>query len=124
MYKIQRDPFDGSENVILRKSDRAFIPKGSGNIDYDQFVRDVKEQGLGIVEGASVTEESYIDLRKKEYPSLVDQQDMQYWDAVNGTTTWKDKIASIKAKYPKGQYPVGVTNVVSLPTWVEELTTS
>ena len=49
---------------------------------------------------------------------------MQYWDAVNGTTTWKDKIASIKAKYPKGQYPVGVTSVVSLPTWVEELTTS
>ena len=45
---------------------------------------------------------------------------------VNIQKIWSllDKIASIKAKYTKGQYPVGVTNVVSLPTWVEELTTS
>jgi len=26
---------------------------------------------------------------------------MQYWDLVNGTTTWKDHIAAVKAKYPK-----------------------
>jgi hypothetical protein len=26
---------------------------------------------------------------------------MQYWDAVNGTTTWKDHVAAVKAKYPK-----------------------
>jgi hypothetical protein len=31
--------------------------------------------------------------------------DMQYWDSVNGTTTWQDAIDAVKAKYPK---PEGV----------------
>ena len=35
------------------------------------------------------------------YASVGDQLDMQYKDAVNGTTTWKDHIAAVKAKYPK-----------------------
>ena len=35
------------------------------------------------------------------YASVGDQLDMQYWDMVNGTTTWKDHIAAVKAKYPK-----------------------
>ena len=39
--------------------------------------------------------------RKKAYPSIQDQLDMQYWDAVNGTTTWKDAIAKVKADNPK-----------------------
>jgi len=40
--------------------------------------------------------------RASAYPSLADQADMQYWDAVNGTTTWQDAIAKVKADYPKG----------------------
>ena len=36
------------------------------------------------------------------YTSISDQLDMQYWDAVNGTTTWKDYVASVKAAHPKG----------------------
>jgi hypothetical protein len=35
------------------------------------------------------------------YPSITDQLDMQYWDQVNGTTTWKDHIAQVKADNPK-----------------------
>ena len=35
------------------------------------------------------------------YLPLADQLDMQYWDSVNGTTTWKDHVAAVKAKYPK-----------------------
>jgi len=37
----------------------------------------------------------------RQYPSIGDQLDMQYWDAVNGTTTWKDAIAQVKADNPK-----------------------
>jgi len=37
------------------------------------------------------------------YPSIGEQLDMQYWDAVNGTTTWKDAIAQVKADNPKPQ---------------------
>ena len=39
--------------------------------------------------------------RAAEYPSMADQQDMQFHDAVNGTTTWKDAIQAVKDKYPK-----------------------
>ena len=39
--------------------------------------------------------------RKKEYPAMVDQLDMQYWDQVNGTTTWKDAISKVKTDNPK-----------------------
>ena len=39
--------------------------------------------------------------RIKNYPSLEEQMDMQYWDSVNGTTTWKDAIAKVKSDYPK-----------------------
>ena len=35
------------------------------------------------------------------YLPLDEQLDMQYWDAVNGTTTWKDHISAVKVKYPK-----------------------
>ena len=35
------------------------------------------------------------------YLPIPQQLDMQYWDAVNGTTTWKDHVAAVKAKYPK-----------------------
>ena len=35
------------------------------------------------------------------YASVQEQLDMQYWDAVNGTTTWKDHVAAVKSKYPK-----------------------
>jgi len=37
----------------------------------------------------------------RQYPSIGEQLDMQYWDAVNGTTTWKDAIAQVKADNPK-----------------------
>jgi hypothetical protein len=42
-----------------------------------------------------------MDKRAKEYPSIQDQLDMQYWDKVNNTSTWQDKINEIKTKYPK-----------------------
>lgn len=43
--------------------------------------------------------------REAEYPPMATQLDMQYHDAVNGTTTWQDAINAVKAKYPK---PEGV----------------
>lgn len=39
--------------------------------------------------------------RQPEYPSIQDQLDMQYWDKVNGTNTWQEAIASVKANHPK-----------------------
>jgi len=39
--------------------------------------------------------------RAISYPSIQEQLDMQYWDAVNGTTKWKDAIAKVKTDNPK-----------------------
>jgi len=39
--------------------------------------------------------------RAKNYPSLADQLDMQYWDKINGTNKWQQAINAVKQKYSK-----------------------
>ena len=39
--------------------------------------------------------------RAEAYPSLADQADMQFHDAVDGTTTWQDAIQAVKDANPK-----------------------
>ena len=43
----------------------------------------------------------YSRKRAEQYATIQDQLDMQYWDSVNGTTTWKDHIAKVKSDNPK-----------------------
>ena len=38
--------------------------------------------------------------RRTAYGDLGSQLDMQYWDNVNGTTTWKDHVAAVKTANP------------------------
>ena len=38
------------------------------------------------------------------YGSQEFQDDLRYWDMVEGTTLWKDHIARVKAKYPKPMF--------------------
>ncbi len=114
MYKIQRDPFDGLENVIIRKSDGAFIPKDDSNRYYQQFVNDIYTNGIGIVEGADyVGVTTYTEARKAEYPPLEEQLDKIYH---SGIDAWKADIKVIKDKYPKTQ--VGITSIAPLPDWI------
>jgi hypothetical protein len=39
--------------------------------------------------------------RVKDYPSIQEQLDMQYWDKINGTNKWQQAINAVKQKYPK-----------------------
>lgn len=48
-------------------------------------------------------EKTYVEKRLAEYPAISEQLDMIYWDKVNGTNLWQEKIAEIKAKYPKDE---------------------
>ena len=107
MYKII------SENVILRKPDGPFITKGSGSRGWQKFLQDVKEQGIGIVEGPDIIEDSYVELRQKEYPPWRDQLDKMYHD-FDG---WKNDIQTIKNKYPKSI--TGGTSSCASPDWVQ-----
>ena len=110
-YKIRNS---GGVEDILHVESKISIPKYSGNRDYEQFLQDVKEQGISIVEGPDITTESYATLRQKEYPPMEDQLDKIYH---SGVDAWKDDIRAIKDKYPKSQ--VGVTTVAAVPSWVQ-----
>ena len=104
-YKINEN------DTILRKSDGAWIPKDSGNVDYQKFLKDVKEEGIGIVEGPTVgVTTAYTIARQAEYPSIEDQLDKIYHTSL---TAWKADIKAIKDKYPKTQ--VGVTTIAAVP---------
>ena len=39
--------------------------------------------------------------RDRQYPTWQEQMDMQYHDEIDGTTTWKDAVAKVKADNPK-----------------------
>ena len=57
-----------------------------------------------IEDQIKIEEQKYSDtqyLRDRQYPSIGDQLDMQYHDEIDGTTTWKDAIAKVKADIPK-----------------------
>ena len=90
------------------------IPLDDYNSDYRQFVDDIYEKGLGIVEGADyVGVTTYTDARKAEYPPLEEQLDKIYH---SGIDAWKADIKAIKDKYPKTQ--VGITSIAPIPDWV------
>ena len=108
MYKIIDD------TLILKGN--TYIPRTVNNIEYQQFLQDVKEQGYSIVEGPTVgITTDYKDARRAEYPPMEDQLDKIYHSGVNA---WKADIKVIKDKYPKTQ--VGVTTVADLPSWVKD----
>jgi hypothetical protein len=89
------------------------IPKDPANSDYQQFIKDVAEQGYDIVEGPDVVQPSYADLRRPEYPPIEDQLDKIYHSGVNA---WKAQIKAIKDKYPKAI--TGRTDIAPIPDWV------
>jgi hypothetical protein len=106
MYKL-------TEDAIKRLSDTTFIPQAVGNRDYQQFLQDVKSEGLSIVEGADVIEPDYVALRTGQdgYAPTGEQFGMQ----TDGT--WDAHIAEVKARFPKTI--TGGTTIADLPEWVE-----
>ena len=107
MYKL-------TENGIQRTSDNAGIPLAEGNRDYQQFIQDVAEQGIGIVEGKDVIAPDYVALRTgvDGYASTGDQLDMQY------KGTWEAHIEDVKTRFPKTN--TGSTTIADVDDWVQE----
>lgn len=70
-----------------------------GDVAYDaneQVVEYNKTEAEALVQANQYKVE-----RAAKYPSIQEQLDMQYWDAINGTTTWQDAINAVKQQYPK-----------------------
>jgi hypothetical protein len=61
------------------------------------------DEQLNAVDSAADLEERQNAVRatrRNAYGDLGSQLDMQYWDNVNGTTTWKDHVAKVKTDNP------------------------
>ena len=99
---------------IKRLSDKAGIPQAEGNTDYQQFLQDVKREGISIVEGADIIEPDYAALRIGDggYASTGEQFGMQT------AGTWDAHIAEVKAKFTKTI--TGGTTIEDIPDWVQE----
>jgi len=76
------------------------IPSDPNNTDYANMLQEI-EAGEAEVIAYVEPEPDYADLRRAEYGFWGDQLDMQYHDSVNGTTTWVDHVAAVKAENPK-----------------------
>ena len=112
-YKLTNDYYSEKNSTIIFGG--LNIPIDPENSDYQQFIQDVAEQGIGIVEGPDVVQPSYSELRAAEYPPLEEQLDKIYH---SGVTNWKKDIKAIKDKHPKTI--VGGTTIGEIPTWVQE----
>ena len=88
------------EAILKIKSDAQVTVVG-GNIDtctitwHDDNPTNITKDQIK----AKINETKY--QRDRVYPLIQDQLDMQYWDNVNGTTTWQDAIAKVKSDNPK-----------------------
>ena len=84
-------------SVVVIDDSKGAFDKDNNKITLVQSDIDAARTTLNT-EAASI---KYKTDRAKAFASIGDQLDMQYWDAVNGTTTWKDHVAKIKSDYPK-----------------------
>ena len=69
---------------------------------FTAYDKDGKEVSINMSDvDADFAKIDYQNKRHKEYPDWQTQMDLQYWDAINGTTKWKDLITKIKSDNPK-----------------------
>ena len=85
-----------SSVAVIDDSTGAFDASGN-SVSLDQSKIDAARATLDAEYAAL----EYSRKRVEQYASIQDQLDMQYWDNVNGTTTWKDHIAKVKSDNPK-----------------------
>jgi len=83
---------------VVSIDDTAGAMDANGNpVTIDQAAYDAEVARLETEYNAT----QYQRDRKQAYASIEEQLDMQYWDSVNGTTTWADHIAAVKGAHPK-----------------------
>ena len=92
MYKLT------DTTSIIRLADGASIPNDPANNDYAAYLEWVEDGNTPDPYVAPT--QTYKELRSAEYnlKSTGEQFGMQYDDAKNGTTTWVDWQAEIKAR--------------------------
>jgi hypothetical protein len=98
-------------NDIIIKAIQKINPTAEVSVSNDDINTIVWENGTTPIPKADI-EAKMVEVqadydakqyqRDRVYPSIGEQLDMQYWDSVNGTTTWNDAVAKVKSDNPKG----------------------
>ena len=97
---LGREPNFVNEVILQDDGDGAYIKEWNAE---DKEKPTSETLNTFEVEAQKLVDDNLIiENRISEYPTWQEQMDMQYWDKEDGTTTWKDAIAAIKTKYPKG----------------------
>tara|TARA_B100000575_G_scaffold96779_1_gene77199 strand:+ start:2680 stop:3027 length:348 start_codon:yes stop_codon:yes gene_type:complete len=99
--------FKAYPNVVRVNQDEGCFDASDNKIDVDQDNVDAARVELDKdkyrIQRTGELDPAFTGIATTDtiYASVQEQLDMQYWDAVNGTTTWKDHISAVKVKYPK-----------------------
>lgn len=112
MYKLKKYKQNYS---ITRLSDSLSMGRDRDGSSYQQFLRDVIEHGISIVEGADIVSPGYSELRQRAYPSYADQLDKIYHEGIDA---WKADIQAIKDANPKTIEET--VTIEDLPAWIQE----
>lgn len=112
MYKLKKYK---QNYCITRLSDSLSFIRDSQSSVYGEFLRDVIEHGISIVEGADIVSPGYSELRQNAYPSIEDQLDKIYH---SGVAAWKTQIKAIKDANPKTIEET--VTIEDLPAWIQE----
>ena len=90
------------ENAL--ECDKSYPIHGGGEAANQTFFYKLENGKVITTDAGKVyTAQEYARNRALEYPPIADQQDMQFHDAIDGTTTWQDAIQAVKNKYPKSE---------------------
>jgi hypothetical protein len=93
-------------DAILKINPNAEVSVGGNDINSITWLNGTTPISKADIEAKMVEVQADYDAkqyqRDRVYPSIGEQLDMQYWDSVNGTTTWKDAVAKVKSDNPKG----------------------
>ena len=103
---VQKD--NGSLSDIVDEADKFEIYEGAdANSKWMEVPDDASFEHFmcnGVVihhhETEDLRDEATVD-RRNAYGGIDEQMDMQYKDLLNGTTTWKDHVANVKATTTK-----------------------
>ena len=97
---------NGVANINFR-SDVMLQDDGDGVVYIHKWNLDIAQptaEQIASYETAGNTAEALqtvLNNRATSYPTIQEQLDMQYWDGINNTTTWKDAITKVKTDNPK-----------------------
>ena len=97
--EYKSDKFNTTINSI-KEYDSIIAKHGEVKLEFEIEEKKILDQQKEWDEIEKLIPE-YSKLREREYKSIGEQLDMQYWDKKNDTNNWEIYIDKIKAKYPK-----------------------